>query len=114
VALDLKNIGLINSTVDTSFLENELIEENLINEFWLFTYEATYKGWLTSPTNILSTNEYFKILKDNGIYFYDESATIPTFVVKSANKIDEENKETKVDYETAKQVFGGGGGGGGY
>lgn len=114
VALDLKNIGLINSSVDTSFLENELIEENLINEFWLFTYEATYKGWLTSPTNILNTNEYFKILKDNDIYFYDETAAIQTFVVKSANKIDEENKDTKVDYETAKQIFNGGGGGGGY
>ena len=115
VALDLKNKGLIHSTVDTSFLENELIEDNLINEFWLFTYESTYKGWLTSPTNILNTNEYFKILKDNDIYFYDESATIPTFTVKSANTIDEENKDIKVDYETAKQIFsGGGGGGGGY
>lgn len=112
VALDLRNIGLINHTVDTSFLESELIEDNLINEFWLFTYEATYKGWLTSPVNILNTNEYFKILKDNNIHFYDESALIPTFPVKSANKIDEKNENIKVEYETAKQIFLGGGGGG--
>jgi hypothetical protein len=87
-----------------------LIEDNLINEFWLFTYEATYKGWLTSPSNILNTNEYFKILKNEDVFFYDESATVSTFIVKSANEIDEENKEIQIDYETAKQIFTGGGG----
>ena len=118
VALDLKNIGLINSTVDTSFLEAELIEDNLINEFWLFAYESTYKGWLSSPTNILETSEYFKILKDNNIYFYDETAKVSTFNAIPANKIENEDKE--IEYETAKQIFissmgsGSGGIGGGY
>lgn len=112
VALDLKNLGLINSTVDTSFLETELIEDNLVNEFWLFTYEATFKGWLVAPTNILEDNEFFKILKDNNIYFYDETAKISTFTIVSANEIEENNKGKKIEFETAKQIFSGGGGGG--
>lgn len=112
VGLDLKSLGLINANIDTTFLESDLIEENLINEYWLFTYESTYKGWLTSPKDILNTNEFFTILKDNGIYFYDESAKIPTFKFKSADEIDEQNKDVKVEYSTAKQIFSGGGGGG--
>ncbi|NGY38976.1 RNA-directed DNA polymerase [Flavobacterium sp. XN-5] len=114
VALDLKKLGLINSTVDTSFLQPDLIEENLINEYWLFTYESVYKGWLTSPKDVLNNNEFFKILKENKIYFYDENAKIPTFKFKSGDEIDEENKDVKLEYSTAKQIFTGGGGGGGY
>ncbi|KCZ72043.1 hypothetical protein ANME2D_01444 [Candidatus Methanoperedens nitroreducens] len=67
-------ILLIDSSVDLSTINENLTEDSLFEEKWILTYESIIHGWL-SPIgpNPLEVNEYFKILKDNNIKFYDET-----------------------------------------
>ncbi|WP_239779422.1 RNA-directed DNA polymerase [Tenacibaculum finnmarkense] len=114
IAMDLKSKGLINSTVSTDGLLTELTEESLMNENWLFTYESIKKGWLVPTDNPIDENKYFKILLDNGIYFYKEDAKVKTFTVKKAEaKVDEITKKPEKE-EATSIVSGGGIGAGGY
>lgn len=87
IAMDLKSRNLIHSSVDTSGLLIELTEDSLMNENWLFTYESIKKGWLQPINNPIDNNKYFKILLDNGIYFYREDARVEQFKVVSMNQI---------------------------
>lgn len=111
IAMDLKSRNLINSVVSTDELLNELTEESLRNENWLFTYESIKKGWLTPTDNPINKNKYFEILLANGIYFYKEDAKVKTFTIK---KPTEEINETTLTPETeeAKTIVSSGGGGG--
>ena len=113
VALDMKNRGLINSTVSTSHLEDELTEENLMNENWLFTYETIKKGWLNTTENPIDENKYFEILIDKGVYFYNEDAKVKTFTVKEPTIEIDETTEKPKEIE-AKRVISFGGGGSSY
>ena len=83
IALDLKHNGLIDSKVDTSHLIDGLTKESLLEEKWLLTYESIIKGWLTpKDTTIFDDNPYFKILKQNGVNFYDETKQLSPVVVQ--------------------------------
>lgn len=113
VALDMKKRGLINSTVSTSHLEDELTEENLMNENWLFTYETIKKGWLNPTENPIDENKYFEILIDKGVYFYNEDAKVKTFTVKEPTIEIDETAEKPKEIE-AKRVISFGGGGSSY
>lgn len=74
VALDLKHKGLIDSKIDTSHLIEGLTKESLLEEKWLLTYESIIKGWLKpKDTTLLDKDPYFKILKNNGVIFYDDT-----------------------------------------
>jgi len=111
IAMDLKSRNLINATVSTDGLLPELTEESLMNENWLFTYESIKKGWLNPTDNPIDENKYFKILLDNGIYFYREDAKVETYTVKKpTEKVVESTK--KPEAEDAKTIVSGGGGGG--
>ncbi|GGX01421.1 RNA-directed DNA polymerase [Salegentibacter mishustinae] len=76
IVLDLKDSGLVNSTVDTSHLEIDLTTDSLMDDKWLLTYESIKKGWLTSGVNTISDNEYFDILFQRDVEFYDNSRRI--------------------------------------
>lgn len=111
IALDLKSKRLINRAVSTTPLINELTEDSLMDENWLFTYESIKKGWLSPVTNPINGNEYFKILLSNNIFFYRESARVETFVPKKQDITADNNYSKKT--ESAKSiVFRGGGSGG--
>lgn len=112
IALDLRSRGQINASVSTDVLLTELTEESLMNENWLFTYESIKKGWLIPTNNPIDKNKYFKILLNNGIYFYKEDAKVKTFTVKKATE--EMNQTTnKAETQEAKTIISRGGGGGG-
>lgn len=110
IAMDLKSRELINSTVSTDGLLTELTEESLMNENWLFTYESIKKGWLIPTDNPIDENKYFKILLENGIYFYREDAKVKTFTIeKPTEKINETTKKPESEESTTIIYRGGGG-----
>jgi hypothetical protein len=86
MALDLKNKNLLVSSLDlTTIIERT--EDSLFEEKWILTYESIIHEWLPPITpNPLETNEYFKILKDNNIKFYDESIKAKPLAVKGLEK----------------------------
>lgn len=110
IAMDLKSRNLINAAVSTNALLSELTSDSLMNENWLFTYESIKKGWLVPAINPIDTNEYFKILLANGIYFYNEAAKVNTYLVKKP--IIEKGTVSKIyKTDTAKTIVYSGGGG---
>jgi len=110
IAMDLKSRNLINASVSTDNLIAELTEDSLMNENWLFTYESIKKGWLVPSDNPIDKNKYFKILLDNGIYFYNENARVKTFTVKiPTTEINETTKKPEtVEAKTIANIGGGG------
>ncbi|AFL80505.1 Reverse transcriptase (RNA-dependent DNA polymerase) [Aequorivita sublithincola DSM 14238] len=113
IAMDLKNRNLINASVITDGLITELTEDSLMNENWLFTYESIKKGWLIPTDNPIDKNKYFKILLENGVYFYREEARVKTFTVKKPTEVLNETTKKPVT-EEAKTILSSGGGGGSY
>lgn len=90
IALHLRSLGLIDSSVSTSDLVSSLTEDSLREERWLLTYESILKEWLKpDDPNILDKNPYFKTLKENCVTFYDES--------KDATPVDIEEEEEYPD-----------------
>ena len=81
-----------------------------MNENWLFTYESIKKGWLIPTDNPIDENKYFKILLENGIYFYREDAKVKTFTIeKPTEKINETTKKPESEESTTIIYRGGGG-----
>jgi hypothetical protein len=72
IALDLKAEGLINPSLDTSFLITDLTSNSLYQSRWILTYEAIVKNWLTpQDSSLLDNDAYFKALKEDSVVFYD-------------------------------------------
>lgn len=83
MALDLKKMNLIDSSLDLSAIIENITENSLFEEKWILTYESIIHEWLPPINpNPLEMNEYFKILKENGVKFYDESIKAQPRVVK--------------------------------
>jgi hypothetical protein len=101
LTLDLKSQNLIDSNLDTTFLNNDLTSDSLYSNKWLLTYEATIKGWLTSSNpNILDDNDYFSVLKDNDISFYDGNRQLVPIEIEddSTEIIDSDESESYGSY----------------
>lgn len=51
---------------------------HLYSDHWLLAYEALEQGWLPSQdnTNYITQDEYFKLLKNHDVKFYDTSANV--------------------------------------
>lgn len=79
IALDLANSGLIEGSLSAELkhLSNKVLDENsLYNEFWLLAYEGSLKGWLRPNSNFLEQDDFFRILADKKISFYDPTRQI--------------------------------------
>jgi len=56
------------------------------------------KGWLTIPRiNPIDTNEYFAILKNHGVQFYDTTKRITPLLIKSLSDVERSEQEIKTD-----------------
>lgn len=107
ILLDMEDSGLINGTINKSNLESELTGDILFSEKWLMAYEAVKKGWLTPLNpNLISDNEYFKILSNKNIEFYDRDKQLSTYnkqdkqsdttdILKYIDKIQTQNENTE-------------------
>jgi hypothetical protein len=73
LALHLKSRGLVHASLNTTLWQSFLTTEELFGEQWLLCYEASVKGWLTSPlgTDHIGADARFTWLRDLGVEFYD-------------------------------------------
>ena len=77
IALNLFEKNNRISNIDKSNLESLFSLSNLNTKYWLIVYETIYKNWLTNvPSSIIDEHFYFKKLKDNSIYFYEENNSL--------------------------------------
>ena len=99
IALDLMNENLIDSSLDLSTLIEKINEDSLFEEKWLLTYESIIHDWLPSINpNPLETNEYFKILKEHDVKFYDENIKAEPLKIKGLEVECPEEEPPKVVY----------------
>jgi hypothetical protein len=87
IILDLYSSGVI-PLLNSTKIKDLCIDRSLFNENWLLAYEAVKKGWINpSDTSLLDKHEFFKLLKDKGIEFYDLNKQItPSFDIKKEKK----------------------------
>lgn len=97
VFLDLLHRGLANPNVNLDCWRNLINDNSLKTEYWLLTYEALIKGWLTTDTDYISQNIFFNTLRDSGVSFYDTSALF------TLNDI--ENKKRDINEELYREEF---------
>jgi hypothetical protein len=75
LALEMKELGLINSDINEDLWKKYLVKEQLYDDHWLLAYESVMQGWLIAPEDYLENDPFFKILKDNEVSFYDSTLT---------------------------------------
>jgi hypothetical protein len=80
IILDLHSIGLA-PILDSTKVKNLCVDSSLFDENWLLVYEAVKKGWIIpSDSMLLDKHEFFKLLRDKGIEFYDsDKQIVPSF-----------------------------------
>ena len=73
LGLDAKAKGLIGNNVRLTLWASMMTTQSLLEEDWLLSYEANFKGWLPSvgvPDHV-TADPNFLFLKQNGVHFYD-------------------------------------------
>jgi hypothetical protein len=71
ILLDLNSSSLVSGSINTTDLIIDLKQQSCLDgELWMLAYEAEIKGWL--PISNISGDQFFEILKDNKISFYEE------------------------------------------
>lgn len=78
LALDAVQKGLASRGVALPAWQTAMTQDELVGRLWLLSYEANVRGWLPSVSagDHVSANRAFRFLKDNGIYFYDDQASL--------------------------------------
>ena len=107
IGLHLKHKGLIDSKVSTDKVKSELTEDSLSNASWLLTYESIRKGWLTSASDPIDKNEYFKLLRTHEVTFYDEKARVKTYKVQEGRRGDKPTAKTE-QVKKGEETYAGG------
>lgn len=84
ILLDIaKTMTIVSGSPNWGSIEIEIKDDILFSDQWLLAYEATKKGWLTpADPNLLEDNLYFKLLKDEGVEFYDSSKQLTIYTKK--------------------------------
>ena len=73
ILLDLRQMGLIDGTIDVTLWTQSMTEKGLESNLWLVAYEADLKGWLTPPTaGFVQNHPYFAELRRQNVSFYDK------------------------------------------
>ncbi|HRH37156.1 MAG TPA: RNA-directed DNA polymerase [Flavobacteriales bacterium] len=72
LALDAKQRGLVDGTLDVGLWESFLSTDELDGPNWLLSYEAEIKGWLSGSgtTSHIDAHPFFNALKTNNVQFY--------------------------------------------
>lgn len=82
-----KRFGLVNGTVNYSFLEATLRDNILFSENWLVAYQGVKNGWLSpAESNLIDNNDFMKILSDLDVNFFNCERQLSTFFNLPDNK----------------------------
>lgn len=77
LALDLESKGLLTGKLQRSLLKQFTKQEALFGSGWILSYEAGRRSWAGMTQAHIKSTEYFRDLLASGVYFYDDTATIP-------------------------------------
>lgn len=98
IALDLRDEGLIDSSIDLSPIIEDLTEDSLFEEKWLLTYESIIQKWVVPiNSNPLETNEYFNILREHEIKFYDKTIKEKPLKIKGLKEIEKVEEPEEIE-----------------
>lgn len=89
IALDLLSTNRKIKNIDLGIVKDYLRASYLNSEKWLLTYEVLFKNWIVGmPNTIIDDNFFFRIMKEKGVYFYDDNEKIePLKVQRSLLKV---------------------------
>jgi hypothetical protein len=81
LALDALQRGLVPNGLNPGNWLSHMNVTGLYSEHWLLSYEANFKGWLPSigGGDHVSTDVNFGLLKQQGVYFYDNHRTLSAY-----------------------------------
>jgi hypothetical protein len=81
LALDADERGRFPSgALDKTAWETLIDYDDVLNgAHWLLAYEASHKGWLSSATSRVINDQFFKVLNDRDVYFYDRDPSRDPF-----------------------------------
>ncbi len=85
IALDLIETGLAtkNFSKEIKKLSTNLTKDSLYGDMWLLVYEGTKRGWINPPTNPIKNDEFFSILENNDVSFYNRNRQITKKHIKT-------------------------------
>ncbi|MBD2254690.1 RNA-directed DNA polymerase [Nostoc parmelioides] len=86
ITLDMNSSSLIQGKIDFNLWESMMTIDNLYSSNWLLCYEANLKEYFpqTIQSNYVENDDFFAVLKQNNVSFYDGSKQI---------QIDEEDED---------------------
>lgn len=96
IALDLLSKNKQIRNFDYSIISSLINTENLNTKYWLLVYESVYKNWINSvSSDVITDHIFFKILKDNNVFFYDPNKTLEPLKIEKGYfiKIDRKIKQ---------------------
>ena len=85
---DLEARGLIIGMLDKSYWNSSLSDSGLQSEMWLYSYEASRKGWTGQSDAFLSLNPQFRELYKRQVSFYNENRNF----IRAKKKIELESR----------------------
>lgn len=101
MVLDLIDQKLINSTaINLTPWASQITADSLTDEKWILAYEISLRNWLVTNFDYIdldADNKYYKILKDNGITFYDNTRQVTVKNDFSTTPTPEKINEQSVD-----------------
>lgn len=100
IALDIiNNHGVNKKKLDFTLINDKMSIENLFNKQWLICYEIEKKGWLDSILNNIDDHAFFKILKNQDVYFYNQKAQVKRQFITTEMK-DKQNEDKILQWVT--------------
>lgn len=73
----IKNSSLVSSDdVDLTRWKMLMKSSELYSKNWLFAYEANFQGWSSSINDYVNSDNFFSILKNNNVGFYNPEENI--------------------------------------
>ena len=99
--LELLGRKQLGSKIDRRWLRPLAQEDLLFDEGWLFTYEASQRGWISAPkkVNVAKSNRFFSALCSNLITFF-KPERLPQPLFKRKPSLSEEQLTSDEDIAT--------------
>jgi hypothetical protein len=103
--LHARDLGRTEAGVDWSPVEGRMRSDELFGPFWLLSYEASIKGWLSSKGSgdHLAAVSQFDYLRSKHVSFYDALSTLPVRLVKARFAATLSEHVSEADFELAKE-----------
>ncbi|MEH2007389.1 hypothetical protein, partial [Nostoc sp.] len=107
ITLDINSSNLVQGKIDFSLWQSILTINHLYSSNWLLCYEANIKGYFPQITqnNYLENDNFFAVLKQNNVSFYDSLKQIKLEDNNEEIEDDEIDDEDNLGYDSSNFWF---------